>query len=233
MISYNTWPEADKKRPKLKVRGGGSCNRLHGSQSVAGCRPYVPVHQRPTRPPTTPPASVAAAALQAVAALLQEDNSAIVTLKSSGIDRPAKVGARTGLPGSAALMVCLAPAAWFSCHLGSCMVALKLTHAIPFHPPPLPCPQLDGKRYASYAARFEGRIVQQMLKADGGSGDYQELALPMLGVFNTLLKVRVGRSSKSEFPPSWPSRPQALAWLQARLAGAPLPDLRAAVNPWR
>lgn len=29
--------------------------------------------------------------LQAVAACLQEDSSAIVTLKSSGIDRPAKV----------------------------------------------------------------------------------------------------------------------------------------------
>lgn len=31
--------------------------------------------------------------LRAVAALLQQDTSAIVTLKSSGIDRPAKVGA--------------------------------------------------------------------------------------------------------------------------------------------
>ncbi|KAL4444363.1 hypothetical protein ABPG75_012100 [Micractinium tetrahymenae] len=91
VISYNTWPEADRKRPKLK----------------------------------------------AVAAVLQKDTSAIVTLKSSGIDRPAK---------------------------------------------------LEGKRYASYAARFEGRIVQEMIRADGGSGDYQELALPMLGVFNTLLK---------------------------------------------
>ena len=76
-------------------------------------------------------------ALKAVATLLQKDDSAIVTLKSSGIDRPSK---------------------------------------------------LDGKRYASYAARFEGRIVQKMLQADGGCGDYQELALPMLGVWNTLLQ---------------------------------------------
>ncbi len=44
--------------------------------------------------------------MQAVAALLQEDTSAIVTLKSSGIDRPK---------------------------------------------------DLEGKRYASYGARFEGR----------------------------------------------------------------------------
>ena len=74
--------------------------------------------------------------LKAVAALLQSDNSAIVTTKASGIDRPAK---------------------------------------------------LEGKRYASYGARYEGRIVQQMIKADGGFGDYQELALPMLGLWDTVL----------------------------------------------
>lgn len=76
-------------------------------------------------------------ALQAVAALLQDDLSAIVTLKTSGIDRPCK---------------------------------------------------LDNTRYASYAARYEGRIVQEMIKADGGSGDYEEIVLPMLGLWNTLLK---------------------------------------------
>ncbi len=72
----------------------------------------------------------------AVATLLQDSTSAIVTLKSSGIDKPA---------------------------------------------------QLDGKRYASYAARFEGRIVQQMIRNDGGKGDYIELVPPMLGIWNTLL----------------------------------------------
>jgi hypothetical protein len=41
--------------------------------------------------------------------------------------------------------------------------------------------------YASYAARFEGRIVQQMLKNDGGTGEYTEQVLPMLGIWNTLL----------------------------------------------
>jgi len=46
---------------------------------------------------------------------------------------------------------------------------------------------LDGKLYASYAARFEGRIVQQMIRADGGQGDFVEEALPMLGVFDTIL----------------------------------------------
>eukprot|EP00854_Cymbomonas_tetramitiformis_P002332 gene2332-3058_t len=43
--------------------------------------------------------------------------------------------------------------------------------------------QLDGKVYASYAARFEGRIVQQMIKNDGGTGDYDERVLPMLGIW--------------------------------------------------
>jgi ABC-type nitrate/sulfonate/bicarbonate transport system substrate-binding protein len=85
----------------------------------------------------TRPASMPKPAIKAVATLLQRDDSAIVTLKSSGIDSPKK---------------------------------------------------LDGKRYASYGARYEGRIVQQMIKADGGTGDYQELALPMLGLWETVLK---------------------------------------------
>jgi ABC-type nitrate/sulfonate/bicarbonate transport system substrate-binding protein len=72
----------------------------------------------------------------AVAALNQNDDSAIVTLKSSGIDTMAK---------------------------------------------------MDGKRYASYSARFEGRIVQRMIQYAGGSGNYQELSPAKLGVFDTLL----------------------------------------------
>ncbi|KAI8926526.1 NMT1/THI5 like-domain-containing protein [Entophlyctis helioformis] len=62
---------------------------------------------------------------------------AVVTLKSSGIDRPAK---------------------------------------------------LDGKTYASYAARYEGRMVQELIRADGGKGDYIESVPAMLGIWNTLLK---------------------------------------------
>lgn len=48
--------------------------------------------------------------------------------------------------------------------------------------------QLDGKNYASYGARFEGRIVQQMIKNDGGKGEFLESTPPMLGIWNTLLK---------------------------------------------
>lgn len=47
--------------------------------------------------------------------------------------------------------------------------------------------ELDGCRYASYAARFEGRIVQRMIQNDGGTGDYIEDTPPMLGIWNTLL----------------------------------------------
>ncbi|MEW5316999.1 MAG: hypothetical protein WDW38_008333 [Sanguina aurantia] len=73
----------------------------------------------------------------AVAALLADSTSAIVTLASSGLARPA---------------------------------------------------QLDGKVYASYGARYEGRIVQQMIKNDGGAGKFIESTPPMLGIWHTLLK---------------------------------------------
>eukprot|EP00242_Pyramimonas_sp_CCMP2087_P013086 CAMPEP_0198210802 /NCGR_PEP_ID=MMETSP1445-20131203/22452_1 /TAXON_ID=36898 /ORGANISM="Pyramimonas sp., Strain CCMP2087" /LENGTH=188 /DNA_ID=CAMNT_0043884957 /DNA_START=230 /DNA_END=792 /DNA_ORIENTATION=- len=84
----------------------------------------------------TPPPGVERPALKTVAAVLQAQTSAIVTLKSSGLERPAA---------------------------------------------------LDGKIYASYAARFEGRIVQQMIRNDGGKGDFQEQVPPMLGIWNTIL----------------------------------------------
>jgi len=75
-------------------------------------------------------------ALKAIAAILQEQTSAIVTTKASGLSRPR---------------------------------------------------DLDGKVYASYAARFEGRIVQKMIMADGGRGEFEESTPPMLGIFDTIL----------------------------------------------
>eukprot|EP00613_Pedinella_sp_CCMP2098_P046065 CAMPEP_0171843594 /NCGR_PEP_ID=MMETSP0992-20121227/15962_1 /TAXON_ID=483369 /ORGANISM="non described non described, Strain CCMP2098" /LENGTH=363 /DNA_ID=CAMNT_0012461219 /DNA_START=67 /DNA_END=1160 /DNA_ORIENTATION=- len=47
---------------------------------------------------------------------------------------------------------------------------------------------LDGKVYASYGARFEGRIVRALIEADGGTGEYNEVVLPMLGIWSTLLE---------------------------------------------
>lgn len=82
------------------------------------------------------PKSSAKPQLQSVAALLQSDTSAIVTLQSSGLDGPCK---------------------------------------------------LDGKTYASYGARYEGRIVQQMIRNDGGEGNYTEVTPPMLGIWETVL----------------------------------------------
>ena len=74
--------------------------------------------------------------LVAVAALLQEDDSAIVTLKESGIDSMSK---------------------------------------------------LEGKRYASYGARYEGRIVKKMIQNAGGSGEYQELTPNKLGLWDAVV----------------------------------------------
>lgn len=88
----------------------------------------------------TPPPGSARPKLRAVAAMQQKQTAAIVTLKSSGIDRPAK---------------------------------------------------LDGKAYASYAARYEGRIVQKLLQADGGSGEYVEVPHPFLQVWDLLQEGKV------------------------------------------
>eukprot|EP01048_Picozoa_sp_COSAG05_P005496 COSAG05_NODE_327_length_11345_cov_16.236884_7_plen_249_part_00 len=47
--------------------------------------------------------------------------------------------------------------------------------------------KLDGKIYASYAARYEGRIVQKLLQADGGSSEYQEVPHSFLQVWEPIL----------------------------------------------
>lgn len=75
--------------------------------------------------------------LVAIAAILQHDASAIVTLSNSGINRPA---------------------------------------------------QLDGKIYASYQARYERLLLQEMIRHDGGKGDVEEIYPPKLGIWETLLK---------------------------------------------
>jgi ABC-type nitrate/sulfonate/bicarbonate transport system substrate-binding protein len=49
-----------------------------------------------------------------------------------------------------------------------------------------PC-QLDGRVYASYSARFEDAIVQQMIRNDGGTGQFTSLKPARLGIWNTLL----------------------------------------------
>jgi ABC-type nitrate/sulfonate/bicarbonate transport system substrate-binding protein len=46
---------------------------------------------------------------------------------------------------------------------------------------------LDGKVYASYKARYEDHIVQEMIKNDGGSGNLHIMYPEKLGIWNTLL----------------------------------------------
>lgn len=48
--------------------------------------------------------------------------------------------------------------------------------------------QLDGKTYASYGARYEDKIVQQMVVNDGGKGHISLLYPKKLGIWNTLLQ---------------------------------------------
>ena len=75
-------------------------------------------------------------AVTAVAAILDRDASAIVTLASGGVSRPA---------------------------------------------------ELDGSSYASYGARYEDPIVQEMIRRDGGRGDLTVTYPPKLGIWNTLI----------------------------------------------
>jgi ABC-type nitrate/sulfonate/bicarbonate transport system substrate-binding protein len=54
---------------------------------------------------------------------------------------------------------------------------------------------LDGKRYASYQARYEDGIVQQMIRNDGGKGELAIAYPAKLGIWNTLLS--------GEFDATW------------------------------
>jgi len=46
---------------------------------------------------------------------------------------------------------------------------------------------LDGKTYASYDARFEDHIVEQLVRNDGGAGDLSVVTPPKLGIYETLV----------------------------------------------
>ena len=62
----------------------------------------------------------------------------------------------------------------------SCITTLKSSNII--------SPKfLDGKIYASYKARYEDHIVKEMIKNDGGKGDFKIIYPDKLGIWNTLL----------------------------------------------
>ena len=46
---------------------------------------------------------------------------------------------------------------------------------------------LDGRTYASYRARYEDKIVQQLVRNDGGTGNLRLSYPPKLGIWETLL----------------------------------------------
>lgn len=47
---------------------------------------------------------------------------------------------------------------------------------------------LDGKTYASYKARYEDKIVKELVTNDGGQGTFQIVYPDKLGIWNTLLE---------------------------------------------
>lgn len=52
----------------------------------------------------------------------------------------------------------------------------------------LPSPKaLDGKTYASYKARYEDKIVKELVENDGGEGIFKIVYPDKLGIWNTLL----------------------------------------------
>ncbi len=47
---------------------------------------------------------------------------------------------------------------------------------------------LDGKIYASYKARYEDKIVKELVKNDGGAGNVEIIYPDKLGIWNTLIE---------------------------------------------
>ncbi|CAA9571956.1 MAG: Hydroxymethylpyrimidine ABC transporter, substrate-binding component [uncultured Truepera sp.] len=72
--------------------------------------------------------------------------------------------------------------------------------------------ELDGKRYASYGARFEMHVVRQMVRADGGEGSVEERVLPKPTVPDALF---TGEADSTWVFPAWEGA-------EAELRGRPL-----------
>ena len=60
--------------------------------------------------------------------------------------------------------------------------------------------ELDGKRYASYGARFEDATVRALVKADGGRGDFEIVNPPKLGIWGALME---GKADATWIFPAW------------------------------
>lgn len=73
--------------------------------------------------------------------------------------------------------------------------------------------------------RYEGRIVQQLIRNAGGSGDYKEIPLPALDIWDALLKVL---SSVTEIIHAIAS---AAVSMQGQCWGVPFSGLLSTVHP--
>ena len=124
--------------------------------------------------------------LQAVAALLQKDTSAIVTLKSSGIDRPSKLDGKQYASYGARYQ------GFILCACKGRHVQHAANHKNNRHEKLVDVAASYQTGYTgskSDAHRYEGRIVQQMIISDGGEGNYTEDTPPTLGIWETVLAV--------------------------------------------
>ena len=78
-----------------------------------------------------------------------------------------------------------------------------------------PC-DLDGKRYASYGARYEEATIRQMIINDGGKGDIEVVKPPKLGIPETVMK---GAADATWIFSAWEG-------VEARLKGIDLNEFR-------
>ena len=147
---------------------------------------------------------------QAVAALLSEDTSAIVTLKSSGLDSPkelegkryASYGARYASDTCEVALAALSSNSYAS--LGHCLpllfirvwklVVFTMTDGGHLSDPsisrrPRGVPGRPHFLHHLLLCRYEGRIVQRLIENSGGVGSFKEVAMPAQEIWDAVLKV--------------------------------------------
>lgn len=148
--------------------------------------------------------------VQAVAALLSEDTSAIVTLKSSGLDSPkelegkryASYGARYSSDTCEVALDALSSHS--NANMGHCLpllfirawklVAFLMTNGGHLSAPSIPrrprgVPGRPHVLHHLLLCRYEGRIVQRLIENSGGVGSFKEVAMPAREIWDAVLKV--------------------------------------------
>jgi hypothetical protein len=228
VISWATWPGGDKPRIKAVATllqdsahgaGPGAARRAPGP----GARPPASTGRggapAPPQPPPSPPR--AAPSLRSHRDAQVERHRQARALWRGDVRRE-QAQNRSERPRRKTAAAPATAAGPGPKHLSSSTCA---TPADPCTSPPAPTTrspkQLDGKTYGSYGARYEGRIVQEVIRKDGGAGDYKEVTPPMLEIWEQFLKVRAGgvgwgspgagrqRSDRGSASRLWPSLQRA------------------------